>query len=58
MTPESLKKEVAALFEEISFYTDKRATKAGSKRIRTMLGELKKKTPDYRRMMIEEDKKQ
>ena len=57
MTLEELAQKAKQLNEEMEiFFSDKR-TKAGSARIRKILGEIKNATPDLRRELVAEDKK-
>ena len=57
MTLEDLQKEVNALNEQVNFYCDERKTKVLSKNIRVALGALKNNVPEYRRLLVAEDKK-
>ncbi len=57
MTIQDLQETVNKLNEELNFYINERKTKTRSKNIRVLLGEIKKNTADYRRLLIEEDNK-
>lgn len=54
---ESLKALAVALNEEVESYESK-PTKASSKRIRLLLGDIKKQTPALRAALVEADKAQ
>lgn len=55
MTLETLKSTITKLNDEVLSYEAK-PTKAASKRIRLLLGNLKSATPTYRAMLVNLDK--
>ena len=57
MTIKELQSEINKLNEEINAYCGDFKTKVRSKNIRVLLGTLKNNVANYRRMLVNEDKK-
>ena len=49
--------QINELNEAVNFYIDEKKTRAESKKVRLLLGNLKGQIADFRRLLVAEDKK-